>query len=61
MTTARDIMTRDVACVRSGETVLDASRRMADLSVGALPVCGEDNRLAGMITDRDIVVHVLAD
>ncbi|HVV20954.1 MAG TPA: CBS domain-containing protein [Pseudonocardiaceae bacterium] len=61
MTTARDIMTRDVACVRSSETVLDASRKMADLSVGALPVCGEDNRLAGMITDRDIVVHVLAE
>jgi CBS domain-containing protein len=61
MTTARDIMTRDVACVRSSDTVLDASRRMAELSVGALPVCGEDNRLVGMITDRDVVVHVLAE
>lgn len=61
MATARDIMTGDVACVRSSDTVLDASRTMADLSVGALPVCGEDGRLAGVITDRDIVVHVLAE
>lgn len=60
-TKARDIMTRDVRCVRASETVLDAGRRMAELSVGALPVCGEDDRLAGMITDRDIVVKVLAE
>lgn len=60
-TKARDIMTRDVRCVRASETVLDAGRRMAELSVGALPICGEDDRLAGMITDRDIVVKVLAE
>lgn len=34
---------------------------MAELDVGALPVCGENNRLAGMITDRDIVVRALAE
>ncbi|HEX3648503.1 MAG TPA: CBS domain-containing protein, partial [Pseudonocardiaceae bacterium] len=61
MATARDIMSTDVAAIRGSETVLDASRRMADLSVGALPVCGEDNRLVGMITDRDVVVKVLAE
>ena len=33
---------------------------MADLDVGALPICGEDNRLKGMLTDRDIVVKCLA-
>lgn len=60
-TTARDIMTRDPKCVRASETVLDAGRMMAELSVGALPICGEDDRLAGMITDRDIVVKVLAE
>lgn len=60
MTKARDIMTKDPHCVRSSEAVLDAARRMADLSVGALPICGEDNRLKGMLTDRDIVVQVLA-
>jgi CBS domain-containing protein len=34
--------------------------KMAEVGVGALPVCGEDNRLKGMITDRDVVVRVLA-
>jgi CBS domain-containing protein len=33
---------------------------MADLDVGSLPICGDDNRLKGMLTDRDIVVKVLA-
>ncbi|TDQ00906.1 CBS domain-containing protein [Labedaea rhizosphaerae] len=61
MKTARDIMTPDVTCVRSSETVRDAADRMAQLSVGSLPICGEDNRLQGMLTDRDIVVKVVAE
>ena len=60
MTTARDIMTPNPTCVTTSETVLDAARRMAEESVGALPVCGEDNRIKSMLTDRDIVVKVLA-
>lgn len=60
MTTAREIMTPDPTCVRSSETVRDAADKMAELSVGALPICGEDNRLQGMLTDRDIVVKVVA-
>ncbi|HEY2697273.1 MAG TPA: CBS domain-containing protein [Pseudonocardiaceae bacterium] len=60
MTTAREIMTADVRCVDSAETVLVAARRMAELGVGALPICGQDNKIKGMITDRDIVVKVLA-
>ncbi|MBF6175720.1 CBS domain-containing protein [Nocardia blacklockiae] len=60
MTTARDLMTPDVQCVRSSDTVADAARRMAELDVGALPICGEDGRLKGMLTDRDIVVKVVA-
>jgi CBS domain-containing protein len=34
---------------------------MRDLDVGGLPICGDDGKLAGMITDRDIVVRCLAD
>ncbi len=60
MTRAREIMTADPACVRASETVRDAAQIMAERGVGAVPVCGEDNRLKGMITDRDIVVKVLA-
>jgi CBS domain-containing protein len=61
MTSARDIMTRDVECVGENETLADAARKMRDLNVGALPICGEDNRLKGMVTDRDIVVRCIAE
>lgn len=60
MTTAREIMTPGAECVGENDTVREAARKMADLGVGALPICGEDNRLKGMLTDRDIVVKVLA-
>jgi CBS domain-containing protein len=58
--TARDIMTGGVECIGENESVSDAARKMADLGVGVLPICGDDNRLKGMITDRDIVVKVIA-
>ncbi len=60
MTTAREIMTGGVECIGENETLEAAARKMKELDVGALPICGEDNRLKGMITDRDIVVKVLA-
>jgi CBS domain-containing protein len=53
-------MTPDVTCVSEKETLADAARKMADLDVGSLPICGQDNRLHGMITDRDIVVKAIA-
>ena len=58
--TAREIMTGGVECIKEDETVLDAARKMDELGVGALPICGNDDRLKGMLTDRDIVVKVLA-
>ena len=61
MTTAREIMSTDYTCATTSETLADAARKMRDLDVGALPICGDDNRLAGMITDRDIVVRCVAD
>ena len=61
MTTAREIMTPGVECVAVGETLVDAARRMRELDVGALPICGDDDRLAGMLTDRDIVMRVVAE
>ncbi|KUL34368.1 histidine kinase [Streptomyces sp. NRRL F-4489] len=59
-TTARQIMTPDAECIGEQDTVAEAARKMAGLDVGALPVCGTDDRLKGMLTDRDIVVKVLA-
>jgi CBS domain-containing protein len=57
---ARDVMTPDAQCIGENDTILDAARRLAELDVGAMPICGEDDRLKGMLTDRDIVVKVLA-
>ena len=60
MTTARDIMTPDAACAGENETLVEVAKKLRDEGVGALPICGEDNRLKGMVTDRDIVVECLA-
>jgi len=57
----KDIMTPKPECVRPDDTLQDAARRMRDLDVGPLPVCGDDDRLAGMITDRDITVRAVAE
>ena len=57
---ARDIMSPDCQCIGENDSVLDAAKRLAELDVGAMPICGEDDRLKGMLTDRDIVVKVLA-
>jgi CBS domain-containing protein len=60
MTRAREIMSPDPRCVGENDTLAEAARLMAELDVGALPICGEDDRLKGMLTDRDIVVKCLA-
>ena len=59
--TARDIMSSDCTCVGENDSVLYAAKKLKELDVGAMPICGEDNRLKGMLTDRDIVVKVLAE
>ena len=58
--TARDVMTPNAECVGENETLLEAARKMADRGYGSMPICGQDNRLKGMLTDRDIVVKALA-
>jgi len=58
--TAREVMTGGAECVGENETLQEAAGKMAQLDVGALPICGEDNRLKGMLTDRDIVVKAIA-
>ncbi|SFS77799.1 CBS domain-containing protein [Saccharopolyspora flava] len=61
MTTARDIMHAGADCIGENDTLLTAARMMRDLDVGSLPICGQDDRLHGIITDRDIVVRCCAD
>lgn len=55
-----EVMSRNPEVVKASESVLNAARKLAGKEVGALPV-EQDERLLGMITDRDIVVRVVAD
>lgn len=61
MSTAKEIMHSGAQCVSEHETLDTAARMMRDLEVGSLPICGDDNKLKGIITDRDIVVKCLAE
>jgi CBS domain-containing protein len=48
--TAREVMTGGAECVGENETVVEAAKKMAELDVGALPICGEDCRSAEKTT-----------
>jgi CBS domain-containing protein len=54
-------MTSPVECASPGTTLREAAQKMKDLDVGALPICGSDDRLAGIISDRDITIRAVAD
>ena|SRR5687768_476440 len=56
----RDVMTRGLENVPSDATLMEAAERMKALDVGVLPVCQND-RLVGMITDRDITIRGVAE
>jgi CBS domain-containing protein len=59
--TARDLMHHGAQCIGQDQTVRAAAEMMRDLDIGALPICGTDDRLKGMITDRDIVLQTVAE
>ena len=61
MTTARDIMHTGAQCIGEDQTLMEAAQMMRDMGVGSLPICGNDKKLHGIITDRDIVVKCLAE
>jgi len=58
---ARDIMHAGAECIGENGTLSRAAEMMRDMHVGALPVCGEEGRLLGIVTDRDIVVRCIAE
>ena len=60
MSRARDVMHLGAECIGENGSLARAAEMMRDLHVGALPICGQDNRLRGIITDRDIVVRCVA-
>jgi CBS domain-containing protein len=58
---ARDIMHPGAECIGADDSVAVAAQKMRDLGVGSLPICGTDDRLHGILTDRDIVVRCIAE
>jgi CBS domain-containing protein len=58
--TVSEIMTKDVEIARPDQSVQDVAQKMAEMNTGALPV-EENDRLVGMVTDRDIAVRVAAE
>lgn len=55
-----EIMSRGVVALSPDDSVESAARLLAHHGVGALPVCGKDGRVRGMVTDRDIAVRCVA-
>ena len=56
----REIMTKTVVRINPEESVAVAARTLARYNIGALPVCGGDGRICGVVTDRDLVTRCIA-
>ena len=56
----KDVMTRNVETIAPSASIQEAAQKMKTLNVGAIPVC-DGSKLRGMLTDRDIVIRVIAE
>lgn len=56
-----ELMKSDVECCKTDTHITDVARRMKEKNIGFMPVCDDDGVVIGAITDRDIVLRVLAD
>ncbi len=56
-----ELMKQKIECVGPTDTGRDASQKMRDANVGFLPVCDNDGRVLGTVTDRDIAIRIVAD
>ena len=56
----RDLMTKQVVRIHPEEPVSVAARTLTQYNIGALPVCGRDGQIYGMVTDRDLVTRCMA-
>ncbi len=61
MWTARALMLADPGCISADATLVAAAQKMRALGVAALTICGAGHQYEGVLTDRDIVIHCLAD
>lgn len=56
----RDLMTKDVSCIQPNDSIQQAAQAMKSVNCGSIPVC-ENNKVIGMVTDRDIVLRCVAE
>jgi len=56
-----EAMTAHVVTVPPDTSLMEAARLMRDSDLGPLPVCGDDGRIMGVLTDRDITVRATAE
>ena len=56
----RDVMTSPAISISPAENVEVAARTLSRYNIGALPVCGTDGKICGMVTDRDLVIRCMA-
>ncbi len=61
MQTLADVMTDEVLYLLPDATAAEAAREMKELDVGIIPICDDNKRLLGVVTDRDIVLRVVAE
>lgn len=57
----REVMTREVITLSPSDTILTAAQQMKARDVGSMPVCGDEGRVVGTITDRDITIRAIAE
>jgi CBS domain-containing protein len=57
----RDVMTANPSSVRDSDSIRDVARIMKEQDTGVVPVCDGAKKIIGMVTDRDIVVRLIAD
>jgi len=57
----RDVMTPNPQCATEKDSLMEVARIMRDQDTGAVPVVDDNNKIIGMVTDRDIVVRCIAD
>ncbi|MGN8645917.1 CBS domain-containing protein [Gracilibacillus sp. HCP3S3_G5_1] len=61
MKTVRDIMEQNVSFCKPDDSLAEAAELMKQRNVGAIPVCGDNKELLGMVTDRDMVIRGYAE
>ena len=59
-TTCRDVMKTDVECCAADHTAQCAAKEMRDGNLGFIPICDEDKRVLGVVTDRDLAIRLVA-